>query len=129
MKHITMFDTDKYSETKVMDCIYRNYTDQVRHQPDEDAFAESLFDVTDLPLVTDDHEFLFNLVSLGITEFAITCRTTNLIEHLTEMEKSGWVIVGTTKVLRKFVGKFYDEEYGLHIRFQGLPVKDEEEEK
>ena len=126
MKHIAMFDTDKYFETRVMNCIYSNYRDQLRHQPDEDAFAESLFDVSDLPIVKDVHEFLFSLVSVGITEFAITCKITNLIEYLAEMEKSGWVIVGTTKVLRKFVGKFYDEEYGLHIRFQGLPVEEEE---
>lgn len=127
MKHIDMFDTNKYTKTRVMTCIHSNYTDQLRHQPDEDAFAESLFDVSDLPIVKDTHEFLFNLIFVGITEFAITCKTTNLVEYLVEMEKSGWTIVGTTKVLRKFVGKFYDEEYGLHIRFQGLPVKKEEE--
>ena len=118
MKHIELFDNytpipkTKYSVL----CVRTNYKDQLRHQPMEHVFAESYFDVSDLPLVEYTEGFLNVLEENGILDFVITNRNTAIIEVLAEMQKFGWVCDGIKTVPRNYGELEWEDVSGIYVR-------------
>ena len=118
MKRIEMFDNMDFTSIpknqRGIRCVFQNYRDQLRHQPDETIFTESYFDVYDLPLIETVPEFLECLEQNGITNFMITCRTTNTIDTLAAMQELGWVCDGIGTVPRTYCGE-YENINGIYV--------------
>lgn len=130
MQNIEVFDNmEDYrsipKQHRGIRCVYRNYHDQRRHQPMEHVFNESFFDVYDTPLVDDVAEFLECIEQNGITDFVITCRTTNIIETLAEMQKFGWVCDGVRTVPRFYTGIEWEDMNGIYVH----KIKEDNNEK
>ena len=60
----------------------------------------SAFEVDDLPWPRDIHEFVETLRAAGITEFAVTDRSTGLMEGLHLLAAEGCTMQGLCKVTR-----------------------------
>ena len=63
----------------------------------------SAFEVDDLPWPRDIHEFVETLRAAGVTEFAITDRSTGLMEGLHKLATEGCTMQGLCKVTRREV--------------------------
>lgn len=81
-----------FTEGQVMAC--RNWSEAVRGGSDT-------FEVRDLPWARDAHDFVEALRAAGITEFAVTERSTALMELLHEFGKEGCAMQGLCTVTRK----------------------------
>ena len=84
------------SETPLTDGRHRAYIawfNSFRNQ-------SSTFEVNDLPWPRDIHEFAETLRAAGITEFAVTDRSTGLMEGLHLLAAEGCAMQGLCKVTR-----------------------------
>ena len=60
----------------------------------------SAFEVDDLPWPRDIHEFVETIRAAGVTEFAVTDRSTGLMEGLHKLAVEGCTMQGLCKVTR-----------------------------
>jgi len=74
--------------------------------------GSSYFEVPDLPWEKDAHDFVTTLKEAGITEFAVTDRSTALMELLHVLvNEEGCKIVGLCTVMRRKAQRQETEEY------------------
>ena len=94
MKNNTYFQAINQTTTDGQDKAFRAWLRSVQSE-------SSIFEVEDLPWAKDTHDFVETIGAAEITVFAVTDRSTDLMELLHRLADEGCTMQGLCKVTRK----------------------------
>lgn len=93
MKNNTYFQAMNQTATDGQGKAFRAWLRSVQSE-------SGIFEVEDLPWAKDTHDFVETLRAAGSTEFAVTDRSTDLMELLHRLADEGCTMQGLCKVTR-----------------------------